>query len=300
MRIGVDIPNAGVLPKQLGLLEMARQAELGGAESLWVSDHLLMVDRDSTDYPYSTDGRPTWSVSAAYYEAFVCCAMMAAHTKSCRVGTAILVLPQRNVLEVAKVAASLDQLSGGRLVLGLGAGWYELEFEALGYDYASRGRRFDDMLAVLRSCWTVRPDAFRGSEITIPPDVVMSPAPAQDGGPPLLIGGMTRPALRRAARLGDGWLALAYVHNWDRTNLASKLAELQSLRTATGVTGRFDHVLKLHAGPDEGDALPELAAEAQELGFSEVIIEPPWETGVDAALETLAAVRSRVTSGPDS
>jgi probable F420-dependent oxidoreductase len=296
MVIGAIIPNAGGLPLRLGLLEMARNAEAAGAESLWVSDHLLMVDRDSRDYPYSGDGRPGWNVDADYFEAFVCCAMMAAVTVRCRVGTAILVLPQRNVLEVAKVAASLDQLSGGRLLLGLGAGWYRFEFEALGYSYERRGARFDEMIDVLRSCWTTRPDAFDGREVTIPPGVVLNPAPAQPHGPPLLIGGMTGPALRRAAMRGDGWMALAFARTWDADDLRQHLGRLAGLRDEAGKSNAFTTVLKLHAAATDAHALPTMVLQARDLGFDEVMVEPPWDLGIEAACETLVAVRE-VASG---
>src|SRR5258705_13710749 len=146
MRIGAIVPNDGPLPLRIGLGGMAEAAERAGAESVWVSDHLLMVDGPTSRYPYSADGQQTWSNEIDYFEALACCAYMAAVTHDCRIGTAVLVLPQRNVLELAKVAASIDQLSGGRLVLGVGAGWNAAEMEALGYDFADRGRRFDEML----------------------------------------------------------------------------------------------------------------------------------------------------------
>src|SRR5262249_57648692 len=98
-RLGAIVPNAGPLPSELGIGEMAAAAESAGATSVWVSDHLLMVDADITGYPYSVDGHPTWPVDIEYYEAFVCCTLMAAATTSCRIGTAALILPQRNVLE---------------------------------------------------------------------------------------------------------------------------------------------------------------------------------------------------------
>jgi probable F420-dependent oxidoreductase len=293
MRIGAIIPNTGELPRGFGVARMARAAEEAGADSVWVSDHLLMVDVDHADYPYSPDGRPTWSVDTEYYEAFVCLAAMAMHTRRCRVGTAVLVLPQRNVLEVAKVAASLDHLSGGRLALGVGAGWNRTEMEALGYRHATRGRRFDEMLEVLRECWTGRPREFAGEEVRIPANVVISPRPAQPHGPPLLVGGMTPPAIRRAARLGDGWMALAFTESWDEAALQRLLDSALEWRGDEQGAGRpFETVLKLHAQAAHAGEQPALAAAAQRMGFGEVIIEPPWSLGMDAVREVLAATRS--------
>jgi probable F420-dependent oxidoreductase len=291
-RIGAIVPNAGPLPARLGIDEMAAAAEAAGAESVWVSDHLLMVDTEITGYPYSADGRPTWPVDIEYYEAFVCCALMAAATTSCRVGTAALVLPQRNVLEVAKVAASLDRLTGGRLVLGVGAGWHRPEMEALGYPFRTRGKRFDEMLDVLHDCWSGRPAGYAGEYVTVPEGVVLSPRPAQPGGPPLLVAGMSDAALRRVATRGDGWLAIAFAGRWDADALAERVARLRDLSEQAARTAPLQNVLKLHALPKDQQHLPSLIHEAALLGFHEVVVEPPWELGIDAAAEAVGAAVS--------
>ncbi|MDO8212662.1 TIGR03619 family F420-dependent LLM class oxidoreductase [Conexibacter sp. CPCC 206217] len=300
MRIGAIVPNSGELPGALGIGAMAQAAEAAGADSVWVSDHLLMVDAPTDDYPYSDDGRPTWSAEVDYYEAFACCAYMAAATTSCRIGTAVLVLPQRSVLEVAKTAATIDRLSGGRLELGLGAGWYAAEMEALGYPHRTRGTRFDEMLAVLRDCWSGRPAAFAGSEVTVAPSLVLNPRPLQRPGPPLLVGGMTDPAVRRAARHGDGWLALDYVGKLDPERLAARLELLrEQLRDGGGGAARpFTTTLKLHASAEEAGALPAAAAAVERLGFDELIVEPPWGHGLEAVAATLRAVRAALRPSP--
>jgi probable F420-dependent oxidoreductase len=290
MRIGAIVPTTGELPRSLGLSAMAQTAEAAGAESLCVADHLLMVAHESSDYPYSADGRPTWDKREDYYEAFVCCSFMAAATRSCRIGTAVLILPQRGVLEVAKVAASIDQLSGGRLFLGVGVGWYQDEMEALGFDYQRRGARFDEMLQVLRECWSGTPSQFAGQHVDVPSGVVLHPPPAQAGGPPLLVGGMSDPALRHAARYGDGWLALAFVYKLELDVLRERLATLDALREGGGPP--LAKVLKLHARAEDADELPDAVVALGELGFDEIMVEPPWERGLDAAGETIAAVRS--------
>lgn len=291
MRIGAIVPNTGELPRSLGLSAMAHTAEAAGAESLCVADHLLMVEHESTDYPYSADGRPTWDKREAYYEAFVCCAFMAAATRSCRIGTAVLVLPQRSVLEVAKVAASIDQLSGGRLFLGVGVGWYRDEMEALGFDYRRRGSRFDEMLQVLRDCWSGAPSAFAGRQVAVPSGVVLHPTPAQAAGPPLLVGGMSDAALGHAARYGDGWLALGFVHTLELEVMRERVATLTALRHEAGGPEPAK-VLKLHARAAQADELPDAVVALADLGFDEIMIEPPWERGLAAAGETIAAVRS--------
>jgi probable F420-dependent oxidoreductase len=286
VRVGAVIPNAGELPGRLGLTEMAVAAEEAGADSVWVSDHLLMVDAETTDYPFSRDGRPTWPADTPYLEAMTSCAFIAAATRRCRVGTAVLVLPQRRVLEFAKAAATLDVLSGGRLVLGVGAGWYRDEFEALGFSYAGRGRRMDEMLRVLRSCWTGRPEPFDGDEVRVLPGIVLEPTPRQPGGPPLLVGGTSPAALRRAALHGDGWLGIAWVGRLDLDALASQLEAVRRRRSAEGLPPAVA-TLKLHAAPEVAGEIPAALESLRPLGFDEVIVEPPWAHGTDEAQATI-------------
>lgn len=295
MRIGAIVPNDGPLPERIGVDVMARAAEGEGAASLWVSDHILMVDGPTSRYPYSADGQQTWNNEIDYFEALTCCAYMAAVTHRCRIGTAVLVLPQRNVLELAKMVASIDRLSGGRFVLGVGAGWHAAEMQALGYDFAGRGKRLDEMLDVLRDCWSGRPGEYGGEFVEVPPDVVLHPRPVEPTGPALLIGGMSEPALRRAAARGDGWMALASAESFDGDGLGERLLALQRLRGEHGRTDAFETVLKLHASPALAGVLPELAVQARGMGFDELAIEPPWELGAKAAGKTIAAVVAAVS-----
>jgi probable F420-dependent oxidoreductase len=293
--VGAVIPNTGALPEKLGIGEMARAAEAAGASSVWVSDHLLMIDAKTNEYPYSADGGLSWRPDVEYYESLACCALMAAATQTCRVGPAVLVLPQRNVLELAKIAATLDRLSGGRFVLGVGGGWYSVEMEALGYPFGSRGGRMNEMIDVLRDCWTGRPSARNGEHVTIPPDVVLSPVPAQPDGVPILVGGMTGPALRRAATKGDGWLALDFVGTFDGDALAARLENVCALRRDAGGGEQFNTVLKLHAKPAEMSQLAPIAREVKAMGFDEIMVELPWSEGLTPAAEVLSGVRDAVT-----
>jgi alkanesulfonate monooxygenase SsuD/methylene tetrahydromethanopterin reductase-like flavin-dependent oxidoreductase (luciferase family) len=138
------------------------------------------------------------------YESLASAVFLAASTRRCRIGIGVLVLPQRNVLEVAKAASTIDRLSGGRFILGVGVGWNRSEMEALGYGFSTRGKRTDEMLRVLRDSWTGTPSGYRGQEVTLRDGVRMYPTPAQTAVP-LIVGGMADAALRRAASLGDGW-----------------------------------------------------------------------------------------------
>jgi probable F420-dependent oxidoreductase len=291
-RLGAIIPNEGAVPGALGVAAMGRAAEAAGADGVWVSDHLVLVDVEQRDYPYSADGRMTWPVETDYYEAFACLATLAAVTERARVGTAVLVLPQRNALEVAKVAATLDRISGGRMALGVGVGWNRTEMAALGYDPATRGQRMDIMLDVLHQAFTGRVAARPDAVPPVPEGTIVRPLPLQPAGVPLLVGGMGRTALRRAAERGDGWLAIAFAHDWDGERLEAHLREVLALREQAHPGRPFETVLKLHGRPDRAHELPGLAARAAELGFGEVIVEPPWSEGLDRGAALIAATRA--------
>ena len=272
---------------------MAAAAEEAGAESLWVSDHLVLLDQPTNDYPFTPDGAPSWDMTADYYESMTCCVAMAAATTTARVGTAVLILPQRNVIEIAKTAATVDRLSGGRLDLGVGAGWNQAEMEALQYDYRSRGKRFDEMLMALRDCWSGRPAAFRGETIEVPENTVLVPIPVQPNGVPMLVGGTSKPALRRAAELGDGWLSIAFTSTWDPDVQRVWIDDLEQRRGAHP-SKPPRNVLKLHAGPDEVQVSLDLLDEVAEIGFDEVMIEPPFDHGLDEATALVREASARL------
>lgn len=297
MRLSAVIPNAGSMPTTVGLGEMGRTAEEAGAEGLWVSDHLLMVHGKTTSYPFSADGRPTWPLDTDYFEALTCCTHLAAVTQTCRIGTAVLVLPQRHTLEFAKVTATIDRLSDGRLDLGVGAGWNVDEMAALGHDPATRGARFDRMLHDLRDCWTGRPRPSDAERLDpVPPDVLLFPTPVQQPGPPLIVGGTSDRALQRAATLGDGWMGIAFMNSLDVGALRGQLDRLRALRSSNDGARTFRDVLKLHAAVGEHDRVPDALAELRDLPLDEIIVDPPWAEGLAAGREFVAACRGAVAT----
>jgi probable F420-dependent oxidoreductase len=137
-------------------------------------------------------------------EAFVALTWAAAVTQRVQLGTSVIVVPLRQPVLIAKQAATLDYLSNGRLILGVGAGWNEREFGFLGMPFDNRGRRFNEAIRAMRELWTSPDPRFEGESVRFA-DVLFAPKPAQPGGPPLWLGGSTPAALRRAARLCDGW-----------------------------------------------------------------------------------------------
>ena len=162
---------------------------------------------------------------------------------------------------------------------------------ALGHDFAGRGHRFEEMLAVLRDCWTGRPREFDGSALQVPGGLVLNPRPVRDGGPPLLLGGMSAVAVRRAAALGDGWMAIGFVERWDPEGLTARLETFRSRWRDQGRDGEPRAVLKLHCA--EGfDRLPSRAKWALAAGFDEVMVDLPWPLGIRAAADTFEAERA--------
>jgi probable F420-dependent oxidoreductase len=282
MKIGVQIPNDSAKAREIGLTNMGRLAEDAGADSLWVNDHLLTVEGGRSPYPFTPDGAIPWPMDRPRYECLTAASFLTATTSRCRIGTSVLILPQRNVLELAKTTATLDALSGGRFVLGIGVGWFAEEMEALGYRFETRGRRTDEMIEVLRRCWTGRPQPFQGKEIAVREDLIFEPRPSQPNGPPILVGGMSRAALRRAALRGDGWLAFQR-EELDSRQLADLLKTLEDFREEAGrLDESFSHVVHLSSSPGMAPRLPEFAVQVRELGFDELVIDPPWEDLVEA------------------
>ena len=278
MRVGAKVPNSGPYPTQIGIGEMARVLEAAGFESLWVSDHVVMPESFAARYPFAADGRATWPSDTPYFDALVALALIAAATERATFGTAVLVLPLRHPVVLAKQAASLDVVSGGRLRLGIGAGWLEEEFEALNVPFADRGSRFEEWVALLRDCWTGRPGAFSGVHYDLPPGVLSVPRPAHEI--PLLVGGHSKPALRRAGALADGWLGHQSLNALDPDEIA---AARDAQRRAAHAAGRDEEaleiVLRIVDSAGRSDELAPQLAELARAGVDEVIVDVDWDGG---------------------
>ena len=205
LAVGAKLPNSGPLPLRFGIPRLAATLEAAGFESLWVSDHIVLPARIESRYPFSADGRASWSPETPWLDALVALALAAAVTGSATLGTAVLVLPLRHPVEFAKQAASIDVASGGRLRLGVGAGWLEQEFAALDVPFAGRGARLEEWLAIARACWSGTPPPWDSERYRLPEGVLCLPTPA--AAIPVLVGGHSPAALRRAGRVADGWLA---------------------------------------------------------------------------------------------
>jgi probable F420-dependent oxidoreductase len=178
------------------IADFAREAEALGYTSLWVTDHIIVPS-------YRTER------GHIFYEALTTLAYVSSIAPRCRLGVAVLALPPRNAVLVAKQVATLDALSQGRVLLGVGTGWIEEELQYLGAVWQQRGAMLDEAIAVLRALWSAEAASSFAGRYTTFTDIACFPKPVQPGGPTVLIGGMTAPSLRRAAMLGDGWIPWA-------------------------------------------------------------------------------------------
>jgi probable F420-dependent oxidoreductase len=204
VKFGLRYCNIGPLAAQEPSLALARYAEAAGFESIWTIEHVVIPVEYRSAYPYAEDGRFGWDIALDYPDPLVWLAVVAGATERIKLGTAILILPQRNPVVLAKASASLDALSGGRLLLGIGVGWLREEFEAIGASFADRGRRTDEAVAAMRALWRDTEPTFAGDEVRFE-RALCNPKPLQPGGVPILIGGDSPVAARRAGRLGDGY-----------------------------------------------------------------------------------------------
>lgn len=206
MEFGVSLPGRGPLARPDVVLKIAARAEALGYSSLFVTDHIVLpVSTAGSIYPYAPSGQFPGGSNQDYLEPLALLSHLAHATRTVRLGTSVLVVPYRNPLTAAKMLATIDVLSKGRVILGAGTGWLREEFEALGTaPFEERGHVTDEYVRLMRAVWTTDPVSFIGRYYKLAP-VHALPKPAQPGGIPIWIGGHTEPALRRAGRLGDGW-----------------------------------------------------------------------------------------------
>ncbi|MBI3030468.1 MAG: LLM class F420-dependent oxidoreductase [Candidatus Rokubacteria bacterium] len=205
MEFGCHLPQFGPVATRHNIVTFARRMEALGYDSLWISDHVVIPWTIRSRYPYNPTGQFPLAPNAHWPEPLITLGLVAAVTERVKLGTTILVLPHRHPVLTAKMIATLDDLSGGRVVLGAGVGWMEEEITILGAPFAKRGAWSDEAIKIMRTCWSQEKAAFTGQFFSF--DAIgCFPQPVRKTIP-ILIGGNTRPALRRVAELGDGWHA---------------------------------------------------------------------------------------------
>ena len=192
MKYGVCLPHHRPLATRALIATAARRIEELGFDGVWLSDHVMLPDT------------PAFQPRRVFFEPLALAGYLAAATTRVQIGFTVLVVPYRNPVVTAKQLATIDQMSGGRLTLGVGVGWVEEEFAALNVPFAARGALTDEYLEAMRELWASESPQFAGDTVQFS-DVTFAPKPLQRPGPPLLVAGITPRAIRRAAELGDGW-----------------------------------------------------------------------------------------------
>ena len=204
MKFGLRYLNTGRNVEANEAISMAQAAETAGFESIWTVDHVVVPQGYKSAYPYAQSGRMgDGSEDIQLPDPLIYMAYLASVTKSIRLATGILIVPQRNPVVTAKQLATLDQLSGGRIDLGIGVGWLEEEFQAIGAPFEKRGKRTDECIAAMQTLWKNDVAEFHGELVDFGP-VYCRPQPV-NGSIPIIVGGHSHAAARRAGRIGDGF-----------------------------------------------------------------------------------------------
>ena len=210
MKFGLISINTGFRTGE-GVIKFAQHAEAVGIESIWTFEHTIIPLEYESKYPYSEDGKMGGTPDINIVDPLISLAAAAAATKTIRLGTGVNVLPQVNPVYLAKQAASIDFMSNGRLMLGLGLGWLKEEFEVLGVPWARRGARFDDYVVAMRKMWAGDVVEHQSDFISwsgfqsYPVPLQKAGVPPQDSSIPIIVGGDKGKVFRRVARLADGW-----------------------------------------------------------------------------------------------
>ena len=208
MKIGAHLPNQGPLANGEALTTFAREAEKRGIASLWISDHVVFPRTQSGRYP---GGRFPHPPDKPYLEAVVALAAAAVVTSTAQLGASVFILGHRHPVLMAKMLTSIDALSNGRLICGVGVGWWKEELETLGAPFHRRGRQADEILRAFKELWTSEKPVMNGEFVRFG-DFGFAPKPVQKPHPPIWVGGDSPGAFRRVVTLGDGWHATNKSH----------------------------------------------------------------------------------------
>lgn len=269
MEIGVRIPSAGTHASTENLVTVARWAEELGYHSVWVSDHVILPAPEDVEsyYPYDPENQWRAPADTPWLDPLLALAWAGSVAPSVKLGTSVLVLPLRHPILLAKRLASLDRLTGGRVLLGAGAGWMEEEFDLIGVPFAKRGSRAAEMVALMRELWRGEPVDFDG-DIWRVPTGTMQPTPAQPSIP-VLWGGHSTYTLQRVAKVGDGW------HPTQIT--IEQLADgMETIRRLCAEHNRDPDSVTIVARPGKVYRVnAETVARHRELGVHHLVVDPP-------------------------
>lgn len=265
MQFGLFGINIGPCASGLAAIDVARAVEAAGFESVWTGEHVVLPDPQVAPSPLPPQ--------TPLLDPAVTLAMLAPATTRLRLGTGIIILPQRNPLVLAKELASVDVISGGRLIFGLGIGYLQAEFDALGIPFADKGARSMEYLAAMLAVWTAEHPAYEGRFLS---GIDAQPRPVQRPHPPVVIGGSTPAAFRRAVAHGNGWYGFAM-------DLAQTAECVAGLRRAAAEVARPAALGELEISiTPRGTLDRDAVARFADLGVARLI--PYWPLATTAAL----------------
>ena len=289
MRVDLWIPTASPFSTPDLLALIGAEAQERGFATLWVGEHVVLFEEYASAYPYADDGKIPAPPGTGLLEPLNTLTFLAAHTSTIRLGTAMVLLPQRNPVYTAKEVSTLDWLSNGRVDFGIGVGWLEEEFRAVDVSWPRRGARTDEYLEVLKTLWTDDTSQFDGEFYSLEP-CQMFPKPVQSPLP-IHIGGESDAALRRVARAGHGW----HTFNRGPDELAEPLARLETLLDDQDRT-RADITVTVCPYFQPLDA--DIAARYADAGADAVsaLLIPIDADSVRTQLDDLAAVQERAAA----
>ena len=239
MKFGIGFANILHWTTAQGAVEFGQAAEAAGFDSIWTVEHVVYPDSYASEYPYDPTGRMPMTPDTPLPDPLIWLTWVATATTTLRLGTGILILPQRNPVVLAKSLGTLDSMSGGRVSLGVGVGWLKEEFAALGIPWERRGQRTDDYIGAMRALWDGDSVSYDSDHASFS-GVSMNPKPA-NGRVPIVIGGHSRAAARRAGRLGDGF--------WPGPREGVSMAELiDEMRQTAAAAGRDPESIEITVG----------------------------------------------------
>jgi probable F420-dependent oxidoreductase len=280
MRFGVHLVAAGQMIAGEKIARVARRAEELGYDSLWVSDHIVFPIELTSPYPYSPDGKLPLDPTHPLLEPFTVLSYAAAVTKTVKLGTSVIIVPYRDPIISAKIIASLDVLSGGRFIFGVGVGWLGEEFQALRLDLKNRASQTREALLAMKACWTQDDPEFHGKFYDFG-GIKFAPKPCQTPHPPIWFGGNSMPALKRAVELGTGWHAV-----WETPEeVAEKAKIIRGLCDKAG-TSFDDFAITINVN-HKVPLTVENVKKYEEAGVSMMFMPRSFQADVDTMIENM-------------
>ena len=269
MHIGFNLPISGPLCSPEIVTRIAQEGEALGYDYLTLTDHIVLPNVRVPGYPYSESGEFFSAGPGRRFEQLMTAAYIAAKTSRIRLVLAVMVVPHRPAVLAAKMLATIDVLSGGRLVVGIGAGWLQAEFDAVvATPFAARGAVTDEYLKAFRALWTEETPRVDGPWVDFD-RIIFEPKPVQKPHPPIWVGGESGPALRRAARLGDAWYPIGSNNNHLLDTLSRYQAGIDRLRRFAAEAGRHPTSVALtYRVKRYGEAVPDKASDGERRLFS--------------------------------